>query len=116
MDDILEKLQSVMSDPESMSQIESLAAMLGQQNDDESSSQSSESSDASDPGIDLGMIMQLTSLMGSTGQDEDAALLLALKPHLKEARQKKVDKAVKLLKLLTVWKTLRDTGLLKDFM
>ena len=47
---------------------------------------------------------------------KDAELQLALKPHLKEERQKKVDKAVKILKLLSIWSVLRDSGMLKDFL
>ena len=41
--------------------------------------------------------MKVSQLMGSAKEDSDAALLLALKPHLREERQKKVEKAVKML-------------------
>jgi hypothetical protein len=120
MDDLFGKMQSVLSDPESMEQLKELAALLGNGDDNDSSSQqperSSENREEDGGGFDIGMLMQLSSLMSSSGQDEDTALLLALKPHLKEERQKKVDKALKLMKLLTVWKTLKDTGALKDFL
>ncbi|MBQ8724413.1 MAG: hypothetical protein IJY74_01920 [Oscillospiraceae bacterium] len=121
MDDLFGKMQSVLSDPESMEQLKELAALLGNGDESDSSSQQPEESSENreeDGGgfFDIGMLMQLSSLMSSTGQDEDTALLLALKPHLKEERQKKVDKALKLMKLLTVWKTLKDTGALKDFL
>ena len=42
--------------------------------------------------------------------------LLALKPHLREERQKKVEKAVKMLKLLSIWSMLKESGMLKDFL
>lgn len=119
MDDLLGRMQSVLSDPESMMQLKELASLLGEADSEESSSQQPEQTSAegeADSGFDIGMLMQLSSLMSSTGQDEDTALLLALKPHLKEERQKKVDRALKLMKLLSVWKTLKDTGLLKDFL
>ncbi len=120
MDDLFGKMQSVLSDPESMEQLKELAALLGNGDDSDSVSQqpeqSSESREEDSGGFDIGMLMQLSSLMSSSGQDEDTALLLALKPHLKEERQKKVDKALKLMKLLSVWKTLKDTGALKDFL
>ena len=120
MDDLYGKMQSVLSDPESLEQLKELAALLGNGDDNDSSSQqperSSENREEDGGGFDIGMLMQLSSLMSSSGQDEDTALLLALKPHLKEERQKKVDKALKLMKLLTVWKTLKDTGALKDFL
>ena len=41
-------------------------------------------------------------------------LLLALKPHLKEEKQKKVDKAVKILKLIAVWNIAKESGMLED--
>ena len=120
MDDLFGKMQSVLSDPESMEQLKELAALLGNGDDNDSSSQqperSSENREEDGGGFDIGMLMQLSSLMSSSGQDEDTALLLALKPHLKEERQKKVDKALKLMKLLSVWKTLKDSGMLKDFL
>ncbi len=123
MDDLFGKMQSILSNPESMQQIQELAKLFGagEEQNGETAEHPEESSEAcaeeeSGGGIDLGMLMQLSSLMGSTGQDEDTALLLALKPHLKEERQKKVDRALKLMKLMTVWKTLKETGLLKDFL
>ena len=124
MDDLLGKMQSILSDPESMQQIQELAKLLetGDEAKAETAAQPEESSDASaeeqsgSGGIDLGMLMQLSSLMSSAEQDEDAALLLALKPHLKKERQKKVDRAIQLMRLMTVWKTLKDTGMLKDFL
>lgn len=119
MDDLLGKMQSVLSDPESMEQLKELAALLGETDEAESSREEPEQTSAEekeDSGFDIGMLMQLSSLMGSAGQDEDTALLLALKPHLNEERQKKVDRALKLMKIFSVWKTLKDTGMLKDFL
>ena len=54
--------------------------------------------------------------MGSAEDDPDAALLLALKPHLRAERQKKVEKAVKMLKLLSMWTLLKESGMLKDLL
>ncbi len=118
MDELFEKMQSVLSDPESMGQLQQLAEMLGSTSEGEGSEDTKEESSSDDGGFpfDIGTIMQLSSLMSNTGQDNDTALLLALKPHLKEERQKKVDKALKFMKVLTIWKTLKDSGLLKDFM
>ena len=49
-----------------------------------------------------------------SNNDKNAEFLLALKPLLREERQSKVDKAVKMLKLFTVWTVLKDSGLLND--
>lgn len=59
--------------------------------------------------------MQLQGLMQSvSSNDKNTELLLALKPHLKEDKQIKVDKAVKLLKLLALWTVVKESGLLNS--
>ena len=61
--------------------------------------------------------MKMQDIMGAVSQkDKNTDLLLALKPHLKEERQQKIDKAIKIMKLLAVWKVLKDSGMLKDFL
>ena len=61
--------------------------------------------------------MKLTGLAGSLSQnDKNAGLILALKPHLSPERQKRADKAVKILKLLALWSAAKDSGLLKDIL
>ncbi|MBQ8514584.1 MAG: hypothetical protein IJ496_04225 [Ruminococcus sp.] len=122
MDDLLGKMQSVLSDPESMQQLQELASMLGAGDETEAQETQQPEQASKEPeetaeegGFDFGLLMQLSSLMGRTEPDEDSALLLALKPHLREERQKKVDQALKFMKLMTIWKTLKETGLLKDF-
>ncbi|MDE6424656.1 MAG: hypothetical protein K2K89_00735, partial [Ruminococcus sp.] len=64
---------------------------------------------------DISKIMQITEIMGNISQnDRNTELLMALKPHLKEERQIKVEKAVKMLKMMTVWSAARESGLLND--
>jgi hypothetical protein len=46
--------------------------------------------------------------------DKNSELLLALKPHLSAERQQKVDKAIKLLKLIAVWNMAKESGLLDN--
>ncbi|MGN0631748.1 MAG: hypothetical protein ACI4JN_10515 [Ruminococcus sp.] len=117
MDDLFSKMQSVMSDPESMKQLKELAELMGNDDKDTSAEQPVQQEESSgDIGFDIGKILELSSVLGSSGNSEDAALLLALKPHLKKERRKKVDKAVKLLKMLELWETLKDSGLLKDIL
>ena len=117
----MEKMQSLLSDPESMQQLQELAQMLqadsGQESTEtESAPTATEQTDAaaSGGGLDLGALMKVSQLMGSAKEDSDAALLLALKPHLREERQ--VEKAVKMLKLLSIWSMLKESGMLKDFL
>ena len=126
MDDLMGMMQELLSDPESMKQIQELTQMLqSESGDSEDSAQSAQAEtqgeqaegEGGGAGFDFGMLFKLQQLMQATaGEDKDAELLLALKPHLKEERQKKVDKAVKILKLLSIWSILRDSGMLKDFL
>ena len=65
--------------------------------------------------FDLSKLLMIGQVMSSVTNDKNAELLLALRPLLKEERQEKVDKAVKILKLLAVWSVLKDSGILNDF-
>ena len=116
----MEKMQSLLSDPESMQQLQELAQMLqadsGQESTETPTATEQTDAAASGGGLDLGALMKVSQLMGSAKEDSDAALLLALKPHLREERQKKVEKAVKMLKLLSIWSMLKESGMLKDFL
>ena len=112
MDDLTSKMQELLSDPESMQQISELAAML----QGESSASNPPAVPDAAGGFDPGMLLKLGELMRTQNQpDKNAALLLALKPHLGEEKQKKVDKAIKLMKLIAVWSIAKDSGLLQEF-
>ena len=66
-------------------------------------------------GFDPGMLLKLGELMKTRNEpDKNTALLLALKPHLGERRQLRVDKAVKLLRLYSMWKAAQQSGMLHD--
>ena len=111
MDDLTGKMQELLSDPESMRQISELAAML----QGESGVPNPPAAQDAVGGLDPGMLMKLGELMQTQNQpDKNAALLLALKPHLGERRQLRVDKAVKLLRLYSMWKAAQQSGMLRD--
>jgi len=59
-------------------------------------------------GIDVGKIMALLSKFKE--EDKNISLLNALKPHLKD--NKKVDEAIKILKILKVLPTIKEMGIL----
>lgn len=118
-----EKLNALLSDQEAMGQILSLAKTLGGSQDaGSSSSDSSEHtfndtpdmaqnlsdlfsnfSGSLDPGM-LQMLGKLIAEYGAGGQKEDQnlALLSALRPFLKEKRSAKIDQAVQLAKFSRV--------------
>lgn len=128
MDNMMNKLGEILSDPESVKQITELAQMFMSETTDNKNSSpensengddknNSESSGSLFSGIDLSSIMKIQEIMGAvSGKDKNSELLLALKPHLSPEKQKKADKAIKLIKLLTIWNFIKDSGILKDFL
>lgn len=141
MDDLMEKLQSVLNDEESMKQIKELAEMLsaetensgdGDQPQENSSGQSGVNDNiasllqglggsqtpaaqngSGDGGFDIGKMMQLGQIMQSAAKpDKNVALLLALKPLLKDENQEKIDRIIKLFKLMAIYPALKESGLL----
>ena len=127
MDDLMGKIQEVLSDEESMKQLSELAASLfpsSEQNgtedgcSDEAEANEDKEDDSSKQGIDfdLSKLLMIGQVMSSVSNDKNTELLLALRPLLKEERQEKVDKEVNIIKLLAVWSVLKDSGILSDIL
>lgn len=127
MDDLIGKISELLSDEESFKQISELAQMFmsdASDNSDENSTKNSDKEFSEDNtaenlfnSFDFSKILKLQELYGVFSKnDKNTDLLLALKPHLNEEKQEKIDKAIKILKLLAVWNLLKDSGLLKDFL
>ena len=122
MDDLMGKIQEVLSDEESMKQLTELASSLFSSSEGEGAGEESESvredKKEEDSGggtdFDFSKLLMMGQVMNSVSNDKNAELLIALKPLLKEERQAKVDKAVKMLKLLAVFNVLKDSGMLND--
>ncbi|MBQ4464503.1 MAG: hypothetical protein II916_00860 [Oscillospiraceae bacterium] len=116
MDDLTEKIQGLLADPESMQQISELASMLQAPGETAPATVEPAVSGGND-GFDPAMLLKLGELMRTqSAPDKNAALLLALRPHLGERRQLRVDKAVKLLRLYSMWKTAQASGMLRDLL
>lgn len=105
MDELSEKLSSLLSDPSGMDKIKEMAkSLLGD------SEEKSEPEERNDP--DIGKIAKMLSLIKGPGQNDDRVkLLLALKPNLSPQRQQKVDSAIKILKLIELAPLLKDAGI-----
>lgn len=117
MDDMMGKIGELLSDEESVRQISELAQMfMSESGASEGNKEDSETSEQQNGGgFDIGSIMKLTGLLGTASQsDKNTELLMALRPHLKAEKQKRVDKAIKLLKLIAVWNLAKESGLLSD--
>lgn len=120
MDDLFGKMQELLSDPESMQQLSELAQMLQSESEGAGSSEQNCEEGASDFGglaFDPLLLMKLGELLGSANQpDENTALLLALRPHLRSQRRERVDRAVRLLRMMTIFSTLKENGMLQNFL
>lgn len=92
-DDISEKLQALLSNPEAMNMFSSL---LGSKADNSDIGDDSESSVQSD---ELLTNIQNAVSKVNSGSDKRINLLNALKPYMRESRASGIDKAVKMLKL-----------------
>lgn len=119
LDDITGKIQSLLSDEESMNQIKELAAMLSGGSFDGTNTSGGPAEDPSaaetdNSGRGLNPLSLIQLLGAVSADDKDCGLLLALRPHLSEEKQRRLDKAVKLLKLYNIFVTMRENGMLND--
>ena len=139
MDDLMNKIQNVLNDEESMKQIKELADMLtadnGEQGGQSEAPQSPRNTDFSQllqslggvsppaeskpvqatqaGGLDIAKLMKIQSIMQSASKpDKNIQLLLALRPLLKEENQAKIDRLIKIFKLFAVYPALKESGLL----
>ncbi|MFA5658139.1 MAG: hypothetical protein WC900_02520 [Oscillospiraceae bacterium] len=126
MDDLMSKLQDVLSDEESMNQIKKLAGMLSDGSDSSMPDLSSvfgafsqpddkrdKAGSSSQEGFDFSKLTAIQQMMSQANKkDANTELLYALKPLLKSETQLKVDKLVKIFKLMAMWPLLKESGIL----
>ena len=131
MNDIVSQLSSFIESEEGMNTVKGLAESLMSGDSDISSLLSSivpdvsssipppqkkeESADTSLPisPDQLSSIMQIMRAFNSSSDDSRTRLLLALKPHLSDKRRERVDKAIKIMKLLAIMPMITESGIFK---
>ena len=105
-----EKLQALLSSPDSMARIQSLMSSLGggdlpfalpQPEKQPESESKSEAATAASPAMpDLSMLTKLMPLLGNLNKEnEDTRLLRSLKPYLHGDREKRLDDAIRMMQL-----------------
>lgn len=106
MDELSEKLSSLLGDPDGMERIREMAqSLLGSK--EEKPEPESPVGD-----LDIGAVTRLMGMMKQgAGDDSRVRLLMALKPNLSPDRQAKVDSAIKILRLLELAPLLQSMGL-----
>lgn len=110
MDDLSEKLGSILSDPSAMKEIAQLASQLGVDtpgvHKEPEPVKKSESPDM------MSMMRGLVPLMGSLNSEDDTTRLLdAIRPFLSEERREKLDKAKKMLRMMKLLPLIREMNL-----
>ncbi len=110
MDELTKRLSEILNDPQSMTRVKEMAQSIL---DDKPQPEPEENGLGGlfDSG-ELLQIMGLVSKLQSQSDDPKSTLLLALKPHLSEAKREKVDTAVKILRLLDLLPLIKETGIL----
>lgn len=110
MDDLAERINSVLSDPESVRQLGEIAKMLGFPPPDENSPPIQAEAPQ---GVNPAALAELMSKLREAGGDDDNINFLnALRPLLSEEKRPRIDRAIKLLKLINLLPVLKDSGLL----
>ena len=116
MDDIAEKIQSLLEDEESMNQLKELAAMFssGEITSPSAPPAGADSSAGEENPLPINPLAVMQLMSAVSAADKNRELLIALKPHLHTERQEKLDRVLKLLKLYNIFTTLRENGMLND--
>lgn len=132
MDELASKLNDLLGSSDGMEKIRNLASMLGGSGSDQPAGQSGQSGQqpearrdtpppAPEPASDapegdnkdlMRTIMKMAPLISRFRQEDDSTRLLrCLRPFLSEAKQKKVDEAIKLLQFIRLIPYLKNSGL-----
>ncbi len=115
MEDLAEKINSVLQDPQSLKQLGELAQMLGfppPANGEESPKDNGNASPIGG-GPDISALMSLAGRIREAGGDDDNInFLLALRPLLSDEKKPRIDRAVKILRLINILPALKDSGIL----
>lgn len=112
MDDFTDKISEILNDPQSIEKMRGIAEQLlgGEQKATKPAEPSLDLAQIEDT-VDIAKIISLFNTVNNKNDDR-TKLLLALKPHLSPERRQRVDKAVKILRLIEIMPILQESGLL----
>lgn len=101
-----DQINSILSDPEQMKQISSLAQSLMGEGNAPSPDSASQSA---------GILSHVVNAMKQENKSSSEALLLAMKPYMRPERQNKVERAIRITRVLHVaGKALGEYGAVLD--
>ncbi|MBQ0083626.1 MAG: hypothetical protein KBS52_02520 [Clostridiales bacterium] len=101
MDEISDKLSALLNDPAGMEKIKGMAQSLFGGEEEKSSS----------PLPDMARLLPIINKFSASSEDSRVRLIMSLRPYLSAERQKKADKAVKILKAAALVPLISESGL-----
>ncbi len=112
MEDLTAMLSNIMNDPQQMAKLQAMAGSLfgGETPPTPPTAQPAQTGLDISP-TQMAGLMKMASLLKSNSTDHRAGVLLSLRPYLSEHRQKRVDDAVKLLRLVSILPAVKDAGI-----
>lgn len=121
MDDMSQKLMSLMNDPEIMSKIQGLSGLLSQGEKQEQPKQKPpepmpKQNEPLLPMDMMGTMMKIMPLINSLKEDDETICLLrALRPFLSESRRQKLDEGIRLMRIMRLLPLLKGTDMFEMF-
>lgn len=116
----MNRITDILKDEESLRQLSELADMLRTGDFSEGCTETAadtKTGENSGDIPDMDMMLKMTTLAGAmNSQDKNTELLMALRPHLSEQGQQRLDRAIKILKLISVYEMAKESGLLNNFL
>ena len=116
MNDIFQKLNSIMSDKETSDNLKNIIENLSSSSQDESQvneNNTDHTSSNDSLNFDINTILKLKNIldnMNSSKNDSRANLLLSLKPYLNDSKKEKIDQYIKFLKIANVVEAMNLSG------
>ncbi len=111
MEDLSSMLSNIMSDPAQMAKLQAMAGSLfgGEEKPAPPSPAPAPAPDVS--AGEIAGLMKMANLLKSNTSDHRAGVLMSLRPYLSAHRQKRVDDAVKLLRLVSILPAIKEAGI-----
>ena len=103
LDDLSTLLSGILNSPEGMENLKNAASALLKGSEEKTE-------DGLSPAQIAGMV-KIVSAIKNRKEDDRTKLLLALRPHLSEERRKRLDEAVKFLKIADVIPIIKGAGI-----
>lgn len=111
MDDLSDKIQQLLSSPDTMQRIQSMMSAFGGTDNTPAPPPTLAPAPTPEPMPDMTMFLKLAPILSNLQQeDENAALLRALRPYMHQERSKRIDEAIQILHLIKLLPLLKGFG------